>query len=129
MSSINNDVLLSILGNMTTAPPADQLIAPAYKAIKELSQAEYEELLHKALVLARQTASESKIADPQTMLAILAVYGIQEVHSLGFVRATTTLPSACANSVTETSLCHPRHGHQGVLRGACHQGLPPAGEA
>lgn len=129
MSSINNDVGLSIIGNMATAPSADQLIAPAYKAIKELSQAEYEELLHKALVQARQTASESEIADSQTMLAILAMYGIQEVHSLGFVCAATTLILACANSIIETSLCYPRYGHQGVLRGACHQGLPSAGQA
>jgi hypothetical protein len=86
MSSINNDITLSIARTSTTMSCVDdELIAPDYKAIKELNHEEFEKLLHQALAEARKTARESEIADPQTMLALIAVYGIQEIHALGYV--------------------------------------------
>lgn len=93
MSSINNDVALKIGQTSTTITTDDPIIAPEYKALKELTQDQYERLLHQAFAEARKTTRESELADPKTMLALLAVYGMQEIHSLGFVSLYRLLTS------------------------------------
>lgn len=86
MSSIDNNINPTILGISTKPLTVQEIIAPEYKAMRALNQTEFEGLLYKTLAAARKTAHESEIADPQTMLSILAMYGMEEVHSLGFVR-------------------------------------------
>ena len=56
-----------------------------YPTVDDLRQEDLEAALLKAHAEAKKRAWQSNTADPDTMLAILAMYAIQEVHALGFV--------------------------------------------
>jgi hypothetical protein len=73
-------------------------ISPKYEALAEVTQDNLEKLLWEAITEARKTAHSSEVADPKTMIAILATLGIQEVHSLGFVSIARFCPYASLTS-------------------------------
>jgi hypothetical protein len=56
------------------------------KPLAEMTFDELETALHKAHSVAKKQVWHAEDSSYETMLALLAVYGVQEVHSLGFVR-------------------------------------------
>ncbi|ETN43046.1 uncharacterized protein HMPREF1541_02204 [Cyphellophora europaea CBS 101466] len=77
MSSTNNFIAPKIV-------LYDETTNNNYKKISEMDQADLEILLKQAYIDAREIVRESDVGEPMTLLALLAVYGMQEVHALGF---------------------------------------------
>jgi hypothetical protein len=69
------------------------------KPLAEMTFEELEIALHKAHSAAKKQVWDAEDSSYETMLALLAVYGIQEVHSLGFVSNRPRSTSACSFTV------------------------------